>query len=76
MTLPNGLILVGHKLNKRTNKFLKILGEEENAQILDPKFYLAISLPNLSMNQFMDIASIPDEIQKEIINNSCILYFI
>ncbi len=80
LTLPNGLVLVGHKLSKKTNKFLKTLGEEKNAQILpyesmvfgneaqilDPKFYLALSLPNLSMGQFMEIASIPDEIEKEI----------
>ena len=81
LTLPNGLILVGHKLSKKTNKFLKILGEEQNAQILpyksmvfgnavqilDPKFYLALSLPNLTLGQFMEIASVPDEIEKEII---------
>ena len=80
LTLPNGLVLVGHKLSKKTNNFLKTLGEEKNAQILpyesmvfgneaqilDPKFYLALSLPNLSMGQFMEIASIPDEIEKEI----------
>ncbi len=80
LTLPNGLILVGHKLSKKTNKFLKTLNEEKNAQILpyesmifkdsvqilDPKFYLALSLPNLSMGQFMEIASIPDEIETEI----------
>ena len=80
LTLPNGLVLVGHKLSKKTNKFLKTLGEDKNAQILpyesmvfgnaaqmlDPKFYLALSLPNLSMGQFMEIASIPDEIEQEI----------
>ena len=80
LTLPNGLVLVGHKLSKKTNKFLKTLGEEKNAQILpyeslvfgnaaqmlDPKFYLALSLPNLSMGQFMEIASVPDDIEQEI----------
>ena len=83
LTLPSGLILVGHKLNKKTNKFLKTLGEEKNAQILpyesmvsankaeilDPKFYLALSLPNLSMGQFMEIASVPDEIEEDIIKD-------
>jgi len=80
LTLPNGHILIGHKLSKKTNKFLKTLNEENNsqllpyesmvfgneAQMLDPKFYLALSLPNLSMGQFMEIASVPDEIEKEI----------
>ncbi len=81
LTLPNGNVLVGHKLSKKTNEFLKTLGEENNAQILpyesmvignkaqilDPKFYLALSLPKLSMGQFMEIASIPDDIEEEII---------
>ena len=80
LTLPNGNVLVGHKLSKETNKFLKTLKEENNAQILpyesmvskdeaqmlDPKFYLALSLPNLSMGQFMEIASVPDDIETEI----------
>ena len=80
LTLPNGNILVGHKLSKKTNEFLKTVGEENNAQILpyesmvfkdeaqmlDPKFYLALSLPKLSMGQFMEIASIPDDIEQEI----------
>jgi len=80
LTLPNGNVLVGHKLSKKTNEFLKTVGEENNAQILpyesmvlkgevqilDPKFYLALSLPKLSMGQFMEIASIPDDIEQEI----------
>ena len=80
LTLPNGNILVGHKLSKKTDEFLKTVGEENNAQILpyesmvfkdeaqmlDPKFYLALSLPKLSMGQFMEIASIPDDIEQEI----------
>ena len=80
LTLPNGNVLVGHKLSKKTNNFLKTVNEENNAQILpyesmvsgdeaqilDPKFYLALSLPNLSMGQFMKIASVPDDIETEI----------
>jgi len=80
LTLPNGVTLVGHKLRGKTNKFLKTLGQEKNAQVLpyesmvfanavqmlDPKYYLALSLPLLSMGEFMEIASVPDQIEKDI----------
>ncbi len=80
LTLPNGSILVGHKLRERTNRFLQILGEEKNAQILpyevmikgdkvsmmNPKYYLALSLPQLSLREFMEIASVPDRIYRNI----------
>jgi hypothetical protein len=80
LRLPNGLILVGHKLKIKTNKFLQTLGQEKNAQLLpyqsmifqnravmlDPKYYLALQLPLLTMGEFMEIASIPDQIEKEI----------
>ena len=78
LKLPNGNILVGHKLRPRVNKFLQKIGEEKNAQLLpyqsmikgdeaimmDPTFYLALSLPRLSMEEFMKIATTPDEIGK------------
>lgn len=80
LKLPNGATLVGHQLNKRTNKFLKKIQQEHNAQllpyeamiqdgkvtILDPKYYLALSLPLLSMTEFMKIATAPDQIEKDI----------
>ena len=80
LKLPNGTLLVGHKLRGRTNKFLNKIAAERNtnllpyqslvkegkAVILDPKYYLALSLPLLSMSDFMKIASIPDAIVKEI----------
>ena len=80
LKLPNGAILVGHKLTAKTNKFLEKIGQSKNVQllpyesmikngvatILDPKYYLALSLPNLSMGEFMRIATIPDSITKEI----------
>lgn len=80
LKLPNGDTLVGHKLRKRTNKFLTKISAERNsnllpyqsiimknkAVILDPKYYLALSLPLLSMSDFMKIASAPDEIEKDI----------
>jgi len=80
LTLPNGNILVGHKLRERTNRFLNILAQERNAQvlpyeamikgdevtILNPKYYLALSFPELSLAEFMDIASVPDQIYRNI----------
>ena len=78
--LSNGATLVGHTLQKKTNKFLKKIGQEHNAQllpyeamiqngevtVLDPKYYLALSLPLLSMGEFMKIATVPDQIVKDI----------
>jgi hypothetical protein len=80
LTLPNGATLVGHSLRSRTNKFLLKIDAAHNAHILpyrsmikdgkavmlDPKYYLAVSLPLLSMGQFMKIASTPAEIEKDI----------
>jgi hypothetical protein len=80
LTLPNGSTLVGHKLRATTNKFLKILHQEKNSQILpyeaiivgnkvsimSPKYYLALSFPQLSLHEFMQIASVPDQIYRNI----------
>ena len=80
LSLPNGAILVGHKMRSRVNKFLNKIGEEKNAQLLpyqsmikddmvvmlDPTFYLALSLPLLNMEEFMKIATTPDEIGKSL----------
>lgn len=82
LRLPNGSILVGHKLSTHSNSFLKALNQSKNSQILpyeslvfsnqvkimNPKFYLALSLPQLSMGEFMTISDIPDEIKKDINN--------
>ena len=80
LKLPNGSTLVGHNLRSRTNKFLLKIDAAHNAHILpyrsiikegkavmlDPKYYLAVSLPLLSMGEFMKIASTPGEIEKDI----------
>jgi len=80
LTLPNGSTLVGHKLRSRTNKFLNKITAERNtnllpyqslikegkAVIMDPKYFLALSLPLLTMSDFMKIASAPTEIEKDI----------
>lgn len=80
LSLPNGTLLVGHKLSSATNSFLKTLGQTANAQILpyealvysnkvlmmNPKYYLALSLPQLSMGEFMKISSVPGKIEDDI----------
>jgi hypothetical protein len=80
LRLANGSTLVGHKLNSATYDYLKKINVENNAQIfpyeviiknekaimLSPKFYLALSLPLLSMTDFLKIASVPDKIKKDI----------
>ena len=80
LKLPNGATLVGHNLISRTNKFLLKIDASHNALILPyksmikegkavmlaPKYYLAVSLPLLSMGEFMKIASAPGEIEKDI----------
>ncbi len=80
LTLPNGSTLVGHKLDHSTYDYLKKIKAENNVQIfpyevmikdekavmLSPKYYLALSLPLLSMTDFLKIASAPDRIEKEI----------
>jgi len=80
LTLPNGSMLVGHKLDHKTYDYLKKIKAQNNAQIfpyevmikegkavmLSPKYYLALSLPLLSMTDFLKIASAPDEIEKDI----------
>ena len=78
--LPGGALLVGHKLSPATNGFLGTLGQTDNAQILpyealvysnevsmmNPKYYLALSLPQLTIGEFMKISSVPDEIEADI----------
>ncbi len=80
LELPNGSILVGHKLQKDTNLFLHKLNKSDNtlilpyksmiiknkALILDPKYYLALSLPLLTMKDFMKIAKTPKKIIQDI----------
>ncbi|RUM68889.1 MAG: hypothetical protein DSZ05_00310 [Sulfurospirillum sp.] len=78
LPLANGNTLVGCKLSKRTAKFVKktgtrnaallpytVLIEGDNAYILAPKYYLALSNPQLKMSQFMKIATVPGKITKE-----------
>jgi len=80
LQLPNGTTLVGHKLQHNTYEYIKTIKEEHNVQLfpyeimirenkavmLHPKYYLALSLPLLSMTDFMKIASAPAQIVKDI----------
>jgi len=40
-----------------------VLVQNSTAKIMHPKYYLAVSYPNLSMGQFMTISSAPDDIE-------------
>ena len=80
LDLPDGSLLVGHKLKKSTYSYLKNVKAENNAQLfpynviiskgkafmLAPKYYLALSLPLLSMTDFLQIASAPEVIVEDI----------
>ena len=70
--------MIGVKLSRSTSRFVKKIGyqnsellpypiliENNVAKILDPKYYIAVMYPMLSMSEFMTIASIPDSIQKD-----------
>jgi len=76
--LPNGAILAGVKLSKKTMVFPDKIGtnnagllpyplliEDGKAKILDPKYYLALMYPQLSMEGFMSIAMIPSSIRRD-----------
>jgi len=80
LKLPNGATLIGHKMSESNNKFLSIVNAEANSQLLpyqsmvkdgkafmlDPKYYLPLSLPLLTMTDFMKIRTIPDDIEDEL----------
>jgi uncharacterized protein (DUF302 family) len=79
LELANGSHLVGLELGKKTKKFVKKIGtqnsallpymvliENGKARMLDPKYYIAISYPQLSMSQFTTIATIPGAIENEL----------
>lgn len=79
LPLGEGRTLVGYGLGKKTSKFVKKIGyqnagllpytvliEEGKAKMLAPKYYIAISYPQLSMGEFMTIASVPGAIEKDL----------
>jgi len=79
LKLSDTSTLVGIKMSKGTEKFIEstgeknalalpytILIEDDKAYALQPKYYLAISNPLLSLSQFMKISSIPDAIIRKL----------
>ena len=75
LDLGDGSTLIGVKLSKHTKKFPRKIGINNSAllpyplllkgteaKILDPKYYLSLMYPQLKMEGFMKIASIPDAI--------------
>lgn len=80
LELPNGSVLVGHKLKVTTYDFFnkinvkdyvamfpyEVMIKDNRAYMMHPKYYLPLSLPLLSMTDFMKIASSPVEIIKDI----------
>ncbi len=78
LNLDKDSILVGVKLSKRTKKFPKKIGltnagmlpypvliENGKAMILDPKYYISVMYPNLKMEEFMTIATVPEAITRD-----------
>ena len=78
LNLDKDSTLVGVKLSKRTKKFPKKIGlknagllpypvliENNRAMILDPKYYISVMYPDLKMEEFMTIATIPEAIEKD-----------
>ena len=76
--ITNKKYLVGVKLTGKSGEFYNKIGnknalllpypmliEDGKAKILNPKYYIALSYPLLKMSQFMDISSIPGEIEDE-----------
>lgn len=79
LPLSGDSVLVGYDLSEKTEKFADKIGranasllpwtiklEDGKATILHPKYYIAISYPELSMGDFMGISSVPGEIEDEI----------
>jgi hypothetical protein len=72
-------VLVGYDLTGDAKDFVEKIGvqnaevlpymiliEKDKAVALTPKYYLAVSYPQLSMGEFMTISDVPGEIQDEL----------
>ena len=79
LKIAEGKYLVGYNLSKRTAKFTEKIGidkagllpytiliENDEARSLAAKYYLAVSYPQLTMGEFMKIATVPGAIEKEL----------
>ena len=79
LQIAEGRTLLGYALGRKTSKFVKKIGyqnaqvlpytiliEEGKAKMLAPKYYIAVSYPQLTMGEFMTIASVPGAIEKDL----------
>ena len=79
LKLSDSSTLIGYDLERETKKFVTKIGrnnaavlpycisiENSKARALAPKYYLAISYPSLTMNQFTTIATVPEAIIEEL----------
>jgi len=79
LKIGEGRTLLGYELGRKTSKFVKKIGyqnaqvlpytiliEEGKAKALAPKYYIAVSYPQLTMGEFMTIASVPGAIEKDL----------
>jgi len=79
LKLAEGKYLLGYDLSHRTGRFPEKIGvdkagllpytiliENNEARIMAPKFYLAVAYPQLSMGQFMKIATVPGAIEADL----------
>jgi len=79
LEIAEGRTLLGYALGRKTSKFVKKIGyqnaqvlpytilvEEGKAKMLAPKYYIAVSYPQLTMGEFMTIASVPGAIEKDL----------
>ena len=79
LQIGEGRTLLGYELGRKTSKFVKKIGyqnaqilpytvlvEDGKAKALAPKYYIAISYPQLTMGEFMTIASVPGAIEKDL----------
>jgi len=79
LKLSDDRYLVAVDLKKRTKKFVKKIGlhngailpytiliENGKAVAMNPKYYIALSYPLLSMTEFTTIATVPGAIEKEL----------
>ncbi len=79
LKLSDTSTLYGYMLGKKTSKFVKKIGTQnasilpyciliENgvAKALNAKYYIAVSYPQLSMSEFMKIATVPGAIEKDL----------
>lgn len=79
LKLSKEIAVIGYDLGNKTNKFVNKIGrlnavmlpwtitvENSKATALNPKYYIAVSYPLLSIRDFMRIATLPSSIIKEL----------